>query len=272
MNHETHLAPKVFISYSWDSEEYKNWVRMLCDQLLDHGINVLVDFYELMPGDDLPDFMARCIRTSDKIVILCSPSYKEKAESRSGGVGFESSIITAKIVDGEVRRRFIPVVTVGDRKSSIPDFLSTSLSIDLLKNSDFEIGFKRLVLAVMDKPELEKPPLGRKRMVESKFELQKELASYPGGEEAMLRDLYTSIVYPEPERLKGIQGTVLVRFTVEKDGSLSNIEAIKEVANGAGLSRVAVKAVASLKRFDPARMNGNAVRITMNIPIRFTLK
>jgi len=98
------------------------------------------------------------------------------------------------------------------------------------------------------------------------------MADYPGGEAAMYQDIYDNIVYPELEMEQQKQGTVIVSFVVEKDGSVSTIEVVREVPGGPGLSRAAVTAVAKLKRFAPASMNGNPVRLKMMLPIKFMLK
>ena len=43
--------PIVFISYAWESETHRNWVRSLADRLLDNGIETIVDQYDLNLGD-----------------------------------------------------------------------------------------------------------------------------------------------------------------------------------------------------------------------------
>jgi len=73
------------------------------------------------------------------------------------------------------------------------------------------------------------------------------IAVYPGGEEGMFQDIYNGIKYPDLERELQVQGLVIVSFVVEKDGSVSKVEAVREVEGGPGLSREAVRAVKSLK-------------------------
>lgn len=41
----------AFISYSWDDEEHKKWVKEFADRLLSDGINAVVDQYDLSLGD-----------------------------------------------------------------------------------------------------------------------------------------------------------------------------------------------------------------------------
>lgn len=99
-----------------------------------------------------------------------------------------------------------------------------------------------------------------------------EMPVYPGGEAAMLNDIAKNIVYPEFEKENNIQGVVMVEFTVEKDGSISNVKVVREVQGGKNLGRAAENAVKKLKNFTPAKQNGNPVRLTMTVPVRFTLK
>ena len=43
--------PNVFISYSWDDDAHKEWVKSLADILLDNGVNAILDDYDTEPGD-----------------------------------------------------------------------------------------------------------------------------------------------------------------------------------------------------------------------------
>lgn len=42
--------PKVFVSYSWDSEDHKTWVRELSERLIKNGIDVRLDQWHVAPG------------------------------------------------------------------------------------------------------------------------------------------------------------------------------------------------------------------------------
>jgi hypothetical protein len=48
--------PKVFISYSHDSQGYKKWVLELAVRLRNNGIDAILDQFELKAGDDIPRF------------------------------------------------------------------------------------------------------------------------------------------------------------------------------------------------------------------------
>jgi protein TonB len=77
-------------------------------------------------------------------------------------------------------------------------------------------------------------------------------------------------VYPKKARQKGIQGNVYVRFIIEKDGYVSNVEVVRSV--DPELDAEAARVIKMLPRMEPAKVNGKPVRITYTIPISFRLK
>ncbi len=95
-------------------------------------------------------------------------------------------------------------------------------------------------------------------------------ASYPGGEAALLQFISKNLVYPQIAQEQELQGTVIVRFRVEKDGSIGKI-VIKK-----GLSKecdeAAAEVVSKLKRFVPAKQQGNPVPVWFTLPIRFIIQ
>lgn len=95
-------------------------------------------------------------------------------------------------------------------------------------------------------------------------------ASYPGGEAALLQFISKNLVYPQIAQEQELQGTVVVRFRVEKDGSIGKI-VIKK-----GLSKecdeAAAEVVSKLKRFVPAKQQGHPVPVWFTLPIRFIIQ
>lgn len=122
---------KVFISYAWESEEHRAWVKALADRLLADGIEAIVDQYDLELGDRLPQFMEQSVRSSDYVLIVCTPAYKQKADARIGGVGYEGHIISGELFSGHNERKFIPIIKEGGVEESLPTFLKGKLAVDL---------------------------------------------------------------------------------------------------------------------------------------------
>ena len=87
----------AFISYSWDNEPHKEWVRELATRLRSDGVDVILDRWHSVPGDQLPMFMEKSIRENDYVLIVCTQNYKKKSDNREGGVGYEGDIITAEL-------------------------------------------------------------------------------------------------------------------------------------------------------------------------------
>jgi periplasmic protein TonB len=78
-----------------------------------------------------------------------------------------------------------------------------------------------------------------------------------------------NVVYPKDAQKKGIQGKVMARFVIEKDGSTSNIEIVKGIGYGCDEE---VERVVKLMKFTPAMQKGKAVRVRIAIPVNFKLK
>ena len=93
-------------------------------------------------------------------------------------------------------------------------------------------------------------------------------------DQALLKFLYKKLRYPALARENEIEGTVVVRFVVERDGSLSAIEAVREV--GGGCTEEALAALRAIresgKRFQPGRQNGRTVRVRYTVPVAFRLR
>ena len=81
--------PSCFISYSWDHREHSDWVLRLAEDLTVNGVDVQLDRYQ-QPGSSLTQFMERAVRESDVVALVCTPQFADKANRRSGGVGYET--------------------------------------------------------------------------------------------------------------------------------------------------------------------------------------
>ena len=70
--------PKIFISYSWSSD---NFTLPLAERLVSHGVDVVLDKWDLKEGQDKYAFMEQCVNDPqiDKVLIICDRSYTEKA-------------------------------------------------------------------------------------------------------------------------------------------------------------------------------------------------
>lgn len=87
---------------------------------------------------------------------------------------------------------------------------------------------------------------------------------------SMLIYVQSHVKYPPVARQNGIQGMVVASFVVEKDGSVSEIEIVRDIGGGCGAE--VVKVIKSLENFHPAKQNGRPVRVIYRIPIKFKLQ
>jgi protein TonB len=93
--------------------------------------------------------------------------------------------------------------------------------------------------------------------------------TYPGGMDKFYKSLGDNIKYPPMAQEQNIQGNVFVSFTVEKDGTLTDIKIDRKL--GYGTDEEAVRALKLTKRWNPGMQNGKPVRVKYNIPIKFSL-
>ncbi len=151
--------PTAFISYSWDSEEHKDWVKRLGARLRSDGIDLILDEWKVAPGDQLPQFIETAIRDSDFVLMICTPKYQEKSDRRIGGVGYEGHIITAEVMTDRNDRKFVPLLRSGDWREAAPSFLRGKVYFDLRGDPYSEENYRQLLSALRGVL-AQAPPLG----------------------------------------------------------------------------------------------------------------
>lgn len=83
--------------------------------------------------------------------------------------------------------------------------------------------------------------------------------SFPGGTNALNTFILSNLKYPVWAQEKGIQGRVVVKFIVEKDGSISNVEVDRSVSTS--LDNEAMRVVKAMPKWIPGQINGKAVKV-----------
>ena len=151
--------PKVFISYSHDSQEHKKWVLDLATRLRNTGVDAIIDQWELKPGDDLPHFMETHLANSDYVLMICTDRYVKKANSGVGGVGYEKMIITSDLIKNIDSNKVIPIIRQSGTHN-VPTFLMTKLFIDFSRTDEFEFSYDELIRTVHNSPLYVKPEIG----------------------------------------------------------------------------------------------------------------
>ncbi len=101
------------------------------------------------------------------------------------------------------------------------------------------------------------------------FTIVEQSAMPEGGYPVLYEYIAANLKYPQEARMKGIEGKVFVEFTVNKDGSLQDVQAKKGI--GAGCDAEAVKVISGSPKWIPASQQGKVVRQRLVIPISFKL-
>lgn len=90
---------------------------------------------------------------------------------------------------------------------------------------------------------------------------------FRGGESALLQFISQNLVYPVIAQEQEIQGSVILEFVVEKDGSIGDVKVIKSLSKEC--DQAAIDVVRKLPRFAPAKKQGKPVAVKFRLPIRF---
>lgn len=133
----------------------------LCTQLRKNGVDVILDQWDLGLGGDLTSFMESGVRDADEVIVICTPDYMEKANTRQKGVGYEGSMITAELYQNLETTKFIPIIRQSSGNKKTPDFLGTRVYIDFTDDSQFDVNFDELLRKIHQAPRVRKPPLGK---------------------------------------------------------------------------------------------------------------
>lgn len=104
---------------------------------------------------------------------------------------------------------------------------------------------------------------------DSIYNVVSENAEFPGGNMAASNWISKNMTYPEECRKQGIEGRVVIKFVVNKDGSIVDAEAVK--SPHPALAEEGLRVVKSMPKWKPAKEGGKVVRSRFNIPIVFKL-
>ncbi len=92
---------------------------------------------------------------------------------------------------------------------------------------------------------------------------------FPGGTSEMYKFLGNNIKYPASAQRANVAGRVFLKFVVEKDGSIGNVEVLKGI--GFGCDEEAIRVIKSMPKWNPGRQNGKNVRVFYNMPVVYKL-
>ena len=193
---------KVFISYSWDSEEHKDSVFFLAQALRLDGVDCVIDQFVQSP-DNWQRWMLDQIEESDYVLIICTERYYKRyrgqEEVNKGlGVTWESTLIMGELYEAQGRNtKFVPVFFSNPNLRFIPDGIRNSwhdfsdckpynlLTID--DHLNYPSAYESLYRLLTNQPSIIPTRLGRLRKLEPIIHQYRNTA-YPDAEQQKMRD------------------------------------------------------------------------------------
>jgi hypothetical protein len=124
-------------------------------------VNVILDKWDLRLGSDVAHFMESSVRDSERVVIVCTPKYAEKANSGKGGAGYEKMIVTGEMYRNQFSTKFIPLLRSGSEDTGLPTYLTSKNYIDFRDGSEFEAKLEELLRDLLNVPKNPRPPIGQ---------------------------------------------------------------------------------------------------------------
>jgi len=136
---------KVFISYSWDNEEHKEWVRNIAKELeKETDIKVELDQWDLELGEYLTEFMDK-IAASHYTLIIITQGYLEKIKREKGGVKYEKLLLDALKLEGREPRRNVVILKEKELTEEVPPSFKGKAYFDMIDNNRFKENIEDLI-------------------------------------------------------------------------------------------------------------------------------
>ena len=103
------------------------------------------------------------------------------------------------------------------------------------------------------------------------FMVVESMPEFPGGQQALFKYLSENIKYPVIAQENGIRGKVVCQFTVNKDGSIVDIEVVRS-GGDPSLDKEAVRVIKTMPKWKPGKQRGKPVRVKFTVPVSFKLQ
>lgn len=154
-------TPTVFISYSHDSGGHREWVYQLACRLIESGVEVVLDQWDIQLGSNILKFMEKGLTNSDRVLVVCTDNYNKKSNEGLGGVGYEKNILTAELFTYQDTNKFIPCIRGVSTRSKTPVCLGGRAYIDFTEDANFDSNLRQLLHELFGIPLKPKPALGK---------------------------------------------------------------------------------------------------------------
>ena len=101
------------------------------------------------------------------------------------------------------------------------------------------------------------------------FDIVEQMPSFPGGDREMMAYLSNNLKYPVIAQEQNIQGQVIIRFVVGKNGEVKDVTVMRSL--DPSCDKEAIRVVKSMPKWIPGKQNGNPVLVYYTLPVRFKL-
>ena len=155
-------APIVFVSYACDSPEHRGWVLRLAEDLRGRGIDLILDTWHLRAGADIGRFMIESVKRADRVLVVCSAKYVERADAGVGGAGYEAGLVTAELALDQGTTRFVPLMRENPTRAVLA-FLGMRRYVDITDDAHYDASLAELLLELHEAADTVIPPVGPNR-------------------------------------------------------------------------------------------------------------
>lgn len=179
-----------------------------------------------------------------------------------------------------------PPPTVIDSKKFTPPAITPDEMVDPSRelSSQEELNSSRVIISIADvdngntegvdiaeirreqRQIINQPPQERNQ-VQDHVEV---MPQFPGGNSDLMRYLGANIKYPTIAAENDIEGRVVLKFVVGKDGNISDIQVIRSL--DPSCDREAIRVVKSMPKWIPGMQNGYPVAVYFTLPVLFKLQ
>ena len=105
---------------------------------------------------------------------------------------------------------------------------------------------------------------------EKPFVSVEQMPQFPGGDAELMKFIGSNLKYPTIAAENGIEGRVVIRFVVGKDGNVSDVQVVRSL--DPSCDKEAVRVVKTMPKWVPGKQNGRNVPVYYTLPVLFKLQ
>ncbi len=170
--------------------------------------------------------------------------------------------------------QFTPPAIVEDSKVNEEKEMKTNE--EMLEKKNLQISIKTYESGSTDPNAIDPRELRENEVIlekkepEKPFESVEQMPKFPGGDSELMKFIGNNLKYPTIDAENGIQGRVVLRFVVGKDGNVSDVTILRSLSPSS--DKEAVRVVKSMPKWVPGMQNGRNVPVYFTLPVLFRLQ